>query len=215
MLGDRRVIRRDNPAVAARDVLARVEAEAGDIREGADLPTRQRRSEWMRRVGHDGDAAGFRRRHERVVVARDTCIVDGENRPCGGPDASESVVDVDRQRVLADLAEHRSRSGHRDRLDGCGEREGRHDHLVAWPDATREQCEMERRGSALHPDRVLAADHTRNGTFELGGDVTHPEPTALANRDECLDFCGPDAWGMDQKHGADHASTTGARITRR
>ncbi len=82
--------------------------------------------------------------------------------------------------------EHRTRADVRDGLGGGDERVHRQDDLVAWTDAGREICELQRIGAAAHAHRVLAVAVGRELVFELGELRAHR-------------VCGPADDGLQQR----------------
>ena len=86
-------------------------------------------------------------------------VVDRADGLRAGRDAPLDVLRVD-ARVLArdDLREHRRRAAVQGRGGGRGERERRHDHLVARADPRGEVGEVQRRRAARDGDRVARAE---------------------------------------------------------
>ena len=125
-LGEVVAVRRDQPALARGDVLRRVEREARDVGDRADLPAAVPRLRRVRGVLDDRQAE----LEQRVEVGRLPVEVDGDDRLRPLPTSSR-VLGVDVERVVTDVREHRRRAAMNDHVRGRGPRDRARDHLVA------------------------------------------------------------------------------------
>ena len=80
LFGEVRVVGGDHPALPCGDVLDRMEAERGEVAQAPDPPAVPFRSQGVRRVLDDPEAAWLRDRPDPVHVAGKTREVDGQDR---------------------------------------------------------------------------------------------------------------------------------------
>ena len=113
--------------------------------------------------------------------------VDGEHRAGARRDRLRDALDPEEERLGIDVDEHGARPAELDHVRGRGERVGGHDHLVARPDADREQGQVERRRPRRDRDRVRRAHRAPERLLELGDPGPHrqlPAREHLGDRGE-------------------------------
>ena len=153
------------PALAGGDVLRRVEREARRVRDRADLAAAVARLDRVRRVLDHRDAE----LEQRVEVGRLAGEVHRQDRLRPRPDELAHVLRVDVQVALAHVGEDRRRAAWTITFAVAGHVIGRRDHLVAGPDAEREQREVQRGGARGDGEHVLAPEVAPpNALLELG-----------------------------------------------
>ena len=166
------VVGRDGAALAGRDDLPRVEAEAAGDAEPAAGAAAVARAE---RAG-----GVLEQRQPRAARAA------GSGRPkrctpstafVRGPTSILRRVDVHRLRV--DVDEHGLQPGERDDVRGRREGVGGDEHLVARLEPEREHGEVQRRGARGDGERVLDLAGARELRLELGDLRAHREHAAL------------------------------------
>ena len=138
---------------------------------------------------------------ERIVLAGDAGEVDRHDRPRplgdGGLDGGR--VDVQRQRVHV----HDDRRGAEveDDLGRRGERVGRHDHLVAGPEADRFERKVHRGRRRVDGHGVLRADVLGELTLELLGARSGRDPAAPQRVHDLGDLVVFDARAVERQPG--------------
>ena len=171
-VGDALVVGRDRAALAGRDDLARVEAEAADEaerrrRRGRPAARRARppRPRCTGRSGSSSIRAGRPNRcTARIAFVR-------------GPTSTLRRIDVHRLRV--DVDEHRPQAGERDDVRRRRERVRGDEHLVARLQPEREHRDVQRRRARRDRERVLGLAGPRELVLELRDDRAHREHAAL------------------------------------
>ena len=159
------VVGGDDPALAGGHVLGRVKAEAART-EGADAAALVLGAVRLGSVLHQRQLIVFADlgdlRHPRGVPED----VDRHHGLCVVGDGRFQLVRVHVQVERVDVHEHwRGAAG--DDAGGCrDEAEGRGDHLIARANAVRLQRYDQRRGAAVHADRVLRPDVFGERLFE-------------------------------------------------
>jgi hypothetical protein len=156
-------VRRDQAALAGRQVLRRVEREAGRVRQAAQLAAAVRALERMGRVLDDRHAE----RPERLELARLSGQVDGDDRLRPRSDRFRHLVRIDVEVRVSDIGEDRRRAAVDDhvRRRGPGDRAG--DHLVAGPNPERDERQVQRRGSGGDSEHVLGFQVFAQAPLEL------------------------------------------------
>ena len=99
--------------------------------------------------------------------------VDGEHRAGARRHRLGDALDPDEERLRIDVGEDGARAAELDNVRGRGERVGGHDHLVARPDADRQQRQVERRRPRRNRDRVCRAHRAAERLLELGDPSSH------------------------------------------
>ena len=107
----------------------------------------------LARVLDHRDAGGAGDLQERVEVDRGPVEVDGDHAAGLGADVLGHDLRGQQVRALVDVDEARRRPDEADGLGGRDEGVGRHDDLVAGPDAERAQGEDDRLGPGGDADR--------------------------------------------------------------
>ena len=161
--GDVVVVRRHHAALARSDVLRRVEGEAGGNGERADLPPAVGGLGGVGGVLDHGDSEG----EQRVEVGRLAGEVHRQDRlrPLG--DCLGDGLRVDVQVGIAHVHEHGAGAAVDDHVPGRRPGDRRRDHLVAGPDAGREEREVHGGGPGREGNAVLRAHVVGEPALEL------------------------------------------------
>ncbi len=168
-VGDGGVRRHDHPPAARRGDLVAVEREHADVAErpGRTLPVGG--SERLGGVLHQRDAVLAAQRGDRVVVGALAVEVDhdgGGRQPSAVAGGRQRLGEQRRVHVptrpLA-VDEHRVGAAVDDGVGAGGEREARHEHVVAGPHAAHQQGEVQGGGATRQRDGT--------GPAGEGGDV--------------------------------------------
>ena len=169
LLGELRVVRRHEPALAAGgEVLRHLEAERGRVAEPADRPAAVRRAVRLRRVLDDREPAPVGDPEDRLHRRREPVQMDGEDGGRPRRDPGLDLARVDRERVRVDVGEDGRRELVQRREPARDEAERRDDHLVARPDPERGERELERDGAVRDRHAVGHAAARRPAPLELG-----------------------------------------------
>ena len=155
---------RDDPALARGDVLRRVEREARDIGERADLAAAVLALDRVRGVLHDRQPE----RPQRVEIGRLAREVHGQDGLRPRPHERRDVLRIDVEVRRADVCEDRRRARVDDDVGRRGPRDRRRDDLVTGADAQREQREVHRRRARGDGERVLRAHVLGETALQLG-----------------------------------------------
>ena len=180
-----RVAADEHPALAGGHRLRGIEADRGQVGQRAGRLVAVARALGLAGVLQDQQAVVAREPVDRVHVRGMAVQVhrDDRRRPGGHRSGGRGRIEAVRRRV--DVREHRAGAGMHHGVGRGGERERRHDDLVARADARRHQAEVQRRGPRGQRD-ALAAGH---GLGELGLEGGH------------LRALGQHAAGQDPLHG--------------
>ena len=168
------VAQREHPALARGEVLVGVEAEAGEVADGADLAAvGEPGLRGVSGVLHEPKAVLGAGCLERVQIARVACVVHGHHGARARRHGCGDGRRVEAQRGLVDVAEDRPGAGAHDHVGGGGPGQRRRDDLVASgvADAERPQRQVHRgraggdgeRDGSLGIDRELALEEAREG----------------------------------------------------
>ncbi len=176
--GQFRVVGRDHPALAGGHVLHRVEAPGGQVRDGAHAPPPVLGAQRVRGVLDERDAAGPGQRAERVEVARLPRVVHRHHRPGARGDPALHLGRIQVERVGPHVREHRRAAPVEHRVGGGREGERRGDHLVAGPDAGREDGRVQRGGPGGDRDAARRAHAGRDRLLEPGDGRAGGHPAA-------------------------------------
>jgi hypothetical protein len=157
------VVRRDDPALACRNRLRRIQREAGRPREAADLAAAVLALGRMRGVLDDRQAE----RPQRVEIDGLAVQVDGQDCLCPRRDELDHALGVDVQVGVADVSEDGGRARVDDHVRRRRPRDRRRDHLVSGADPERDEREMHRRGPGRDGKGVRRADVVGEAALEL------------------------------------------------
>src|SRR5262249_20003026 len=159
VLGERPVVGRHQPAFAgAAEILARVEAEAGEAAARAHAAAAAvAGADRLRGVLEQRHAQLAGQREQRVEVGGLPVQVHRQDRaqPRAARRRRARRPRIERTARGLDVGEHGSGAEPRDGACGGEEGEGGAEHLVAGPDAERLQGEQQRVGARAARDRVL------------------------------------------------------------
>ena len=147
---------RDHPAFARGEVLRRVEAEAREIRDRADLAGVGLRLDGVRRVLDQREVVQVGERTEAPHVGRVAAQVHDDDPASAGRDGGLDGVGVEIARNRIHVGEHRRGARVDDRVGGRAEGQRRRDDLVARADARRQQREVQRRRARVEPQARAA-----------------------------------------------------------
>ena len=166
------VVRGHGAGVAVRaEILARIEAEGGDVGERAATPPAVLGSVRLRRILDEPQAVALADSADRIRIARVTEEIDADDRLRSRRDGGRREIDVQLAEAVA-VDEHRRRAEPDDREDRGDERVRRSDHLVAPSDLERVEGERECGGARGDADGVLDA--------AVGGPLAFEAPDLLA-----------------------------------
>jgi hypothetical protein len=192
--GERVVVGHDESALAGRDVLALLEAEAADRPQRAHEPSGALGEERLGAVLDHRDALAVGERRDRRHVHRVAEQV-GDDDPARA--LGEAVLDglrgdVERDRV--DVREDRDRTLVEDGREGAHVRDRRRDELVARLGVDRGDRRVHRRGPRVAGDRVLRTDAARELLLELArvGALRAGQHPAADNLLEQIELFGPE-----------------------
>ena len=177
-------VRRHEPTLAGGDVLRRIQREAGRVGDRADLPAAIRALERMRRVLDDRHAE----REQRIEVAPLPREVHREDRLRPLVDELRNTRRVDVQVLVAHVREDGRRAGVHDHVRGRRPRDRRRDHLVARPNAEREQREMHRRGPGRDRDHLVRLEKRRQPPLQLRRLRPGRQPAGAQRLGDCGDL---------------------------
>ena len=124
-------------------------------------------------------------------------------------DQPRHLVRIDVEITLADVREHGPRAGVHDDVGGRRPGDRRRDHLVAGPDAERDQRHVERRRAGRDRERVLRADILGEPPLELRRPRPGRQPARPERLGDSLDLLVPDRRGLEGEEGV--AARTGVR----
>ena len=171
-VGERVVVRRHRAALAGRDDLARMEAEAAGHAEAAA------------RAAAVAARRARRPRPRAPAASGSSCSAHGRPKRCTassafvrGPTSTFAGVDVHRLRV--DVDEHGREARERDDVRRRREGVRRHEHLVARLEAEREHRECSAAVPERDGERVLDLARPRELGLELAHLRAHREHPAL------------------------------------
>ena len=200
------VVGRDHAALAGGDVLRGVEREARRLGERPDLATAVRALDGVRRV-LDHRQPELR---DRVEVGRLAGEVDGQDRLRPRPDESSDLLGIDVEVRVANVREDRRGAGVDDDVRRRGPRDRRRDHLVARPDAKRQQRQVHRGGARGDRHRVLRARVFGESPLQLGRPRPGGQPArAQRLRDRC-DLLLPERGRLEAEEGLPRRSRRGS-----
>ncbi len=191
-VGERLVVGDDGAALAAVQVLARLEREAPGLADRADMPTLPLREVRLAGILEHGNVPRGGRRHDRVHVGHRSAEVDRQDQPRLRRDRRGDLPGVDLERLDVGVHEHGERVQHEHRVDRGDEGVGRHDHLVARADAHGRERGEQRRRAVGRRQAVLRARRRGVLGFEglhLAAD-TAPPLAALEHGDDRLLLAG-------------------------
>ena len=182
--GDRGAVRGDDAALAAGDVLRGVQREAGRLGEAADLAAAVHRLDGVRSVLDDGQVE----RVQRVEVGGGAGEVHRHDRLRARAHQLGDALRIDRQVAGAHVGEDRRRARMDDhvRRGRPGDRRG--DHLVAGPDAERDERQVQRRRAGGDGQCVLDAEVLLERGLELARLGAAGEPAGAQRRDDLVDL---------------------------
>ena len=162
----------DQPALAGRDVLRRVEREARQVGDRADLAAAVSRLGGVRRILDDRQAE----RRERVEVGGLTVEVDRDDRLRPLADERPHLLGIDVQRLVEHVREDGRGATVDDDIRRRRPRERGGDHLVAGTDAERDERQVERRGARRDREDVLRLEIVAHPRLELCGARARRQP---------------------------------------
>src|SRR5688572_13744892 len=201
LLGELVIVGDDHPAFTGRDVLVRVKAESGDVAERSARPVSISLSDHFGGVFDDAKVVFRGECQDRIHINWKSIDVDCHDRfrAFGDAGLDGRYVHVPGARVAVYQDRNRAEPGYR--RSARDDREGRHDDLVAGPEAQSGARGVERGGSVTDGDSVLAAHSGREFFFELayerafGGD-----PAGIYALVEILAFVAVEDWLVDGDH---------------
>jgi hypothetical protein len=88
-----------------------------------------------------------------------------------------------------------------DHVRGRGPRDGRRDHLVAGPDADREQREVQRGRTGRDREHILGLDVLGETPLELRGARPGRQPAGAQGLGDGLDLLVADRGRLEPEHG--------------
>ncbi len=176
---------RDQPALARGDVLRRVEREAGQVGDRADLASAVAGLGRVRRVLDERQAELA----QRIEVGRLPVEIDRDDRLGPLVDERTHVLGIDVQRVVADVGEDGRRAAVDDHVGGRrpGDRAG--DHLVAGPDPERDEREVA--AAAVQDETAstwLRLEVVAHPRLELGRPRPRRQPARAEGRRDSVDL---------------------------
>ena len=177
-------VRGDETAFARRDVLRRVEREAGRVGEAAQLAAAIGALGRVRRVLDHRDPE----RPDRIHVARLPGEMDGHDRlrPLGDGGFDQLRIDV--QVALADVDEDGRRARVDDHVRGRRPGDRRGDHLIALPDPERDERQVHRRGAGRDREHVLHVQVLGHPLLEQGRTRAGGQPAGAERVGDGLDL---------------------------
>ena len=150
---ERLVAQREHAAFARGEVLVGVEAEAGDVADGADLaPVGEPGLGGVRGILHQPQAVLRADVLECGQVARMPGVVHGHDCPCARRDCGGDGGRIEAERVGVDVAEDRPGACTHDHIGRRGPGQRRRDDLVVLPLADAERAQREVHGGRAGGD---------------------------------------------------------------
>ncbi len=189
-------VRGDEPALAGRDVLRRVEREAGGVREPAELPAAIGALQGVRGVLDHGQA----QRPERLEVARLPREMDGHDRLRALGDGLGDPRRIDVQVRVADVGEDGRGAAVDDHVRRRGPRDRARDHLVPRSDLERDEGEVQRGGPRRDGEDVLRLEVVREPLFELRRLRAGRQPAGADRLGDGGDLLLADGGGLEAEH---------------
>ena len=213
-LRHRRGVGGDDAALAAGQALRRIEREAGEVADRADLAAAHGRLDGVGGVLDDRDLATLDRRLDGVHVARPAGEVHRHHRPRARRDRRLDVRRVDVQRLGVDVGEPRRGAGVEDRVHRCRPGERARDHLVARADPGDPERQVQRVGARGRGDGVRRAGVLREALLELGDPRAGRQPARLERRDDRVDLGSADdrRRELEQRLADGRAAVDGKRL---
>jgi len=155
-IGETVVAGHDRAALARRDVLRRVEGEAGDLAPAPDGKTAIDGAEGV--AGILEQEAIRAESRAQGVDRRDMPRIMDDDRAAGPvSEAAREILGIQHEGLRVDVDEDRTRAGEQHRIGRREERERGHEHLVPRPDAERLERDLQGRGPARDRDRPMRA----------------------------------------------------------
>jgi hypothetical protein len=187
------VVRQHHAALAGGHDLARMEAEARRVAHGTGAPVADGRSDRARGVGKQGDAGVVGQALESDVVGGQSERIDRDDHLRPRRPRSLDRVDVDRERVPADVHQAQIRAARQHGVSGGRVGEVGDDHLIARTNAERADGELQGGRSRRHGDRVRNPDVAGDAVLEVRHARPHCQVAALQHALDRLDRLGPQA----------------------
>jgi hypothetical protein len=138
---------------------------------------------------------------QRVEIGRLAREVDGNDRLRLVGDELGDVVGVDVQVGVADVRENGRGAGVNDHVRSRGPGDRSRDHLVARPDADREEREVERGSPGRDREHVLGLNVFGEAPLELGRPWTGRQPARAQGLGNGLDLLVTDRRRLEAEHG--------------
>ena len=196
-LGEVVAVRGDQPAFAGGDVLRRVEREARQVGDRADLAPAVERLGCVRCVLDERQAE----RRKLVEVGGLAVEIDGDDRLRALVDELAHAGRIDVERVVANVGEDGRRATVDDHVRRRGPGDRRRDHLVAGPDTERDERQVERRGARGDGEHVLCLEVVAHAGLELGRARSRRQPARPQRLRDGVDLRFGDRRGLEREEG--------------
>jgi hypothetical protein len=148
-VGEARIVDDDRPALSGNHVLGVVKTQDPEMSERAGGSAAMGRHQRLRGILDHQKTIVVRQCRDRGDVAGNPRIMHRDDRASAGRDRLRDLIRVEIERVGTNVDEDRRCTAQRNCIGARHEGEGRHDDLVAGPEAGEQGRELERRSRRM------------------------------------------------------------------
>ena len=192
-VGGRGAAGKHHPALAGGDDLARMEAEARRVADGASTSVAHRGADGARSVREQDDITLAGQYLQHAIIGRQPERVDRDDHLRSRRPRPLDRVDVYGERVRPYVHEAQGSAAGQHGVASGWVSEVRDDDLVTGPNAERADRDLERRRPGRHRDRVRYSDVPRHDLLEFRHTWPHGQVAAAQHAFHCLNRLGAQA----------------------